>query len=748
MSGLFDDVLQAPSAAPTRTISRPGLFDDVLNPVRATAAATIGVPLAAHRLVQSELLRLGRAASQVPTFQRYAEPLGDIARRPLEFARLPTEATAGVAPGTPINPIARYTERQAQNALAAGFGDLLAQELSIGALGSGLWLGSRVAQALRNRLVTSGRIAPEVIPAGRPLPPRRPVTPQAATPETPPTLALPAPRLPSTAELSNRIGTLDDAIAQAHQQGMAPGTPVFRQLLAEREALRQEFIQRPVVEGVASQAETPLAIRLPTETPRIQSGFSRPIGTPTYPQVPTAATVAKPVKPGTPPGRISQPLVRVRQQAIQAVARELREQSVILNQERLGLRKRVLEVGGIKPTLAGGMWEELQAIRPFLRQGGRAIDDVATELGFEDGEALRKALIAGQGARMPKLAELQRQAVQIVDSTSGGRILEALQAKGATSKAITAVVKDVTQQTQAELRAGQQQVRGILTEAQRKAMTPAQLARFARMQRAEPGATTLGPRGATREAPLTPADIRRVEATTAQVVPRNITEAQRARLEQGMPTRLPGGPNQPPPILPTSRALVPSGFRAQRDVPVSFTRATSEVDIQRAAQFVDGKMLGPVNQRVVQPVIQADVRAVAKAEAIRKEFRRFVQGIKLDSLQDAKLLRATENQLEPGETLTSSDQALVDRWVAFRQQALEEINQALVRVGKKPLTGRQDYAPHLPTLTFLGDLFGDLTHVPDEVLQSIPLLKSIFETPIGQRDPNLQIGRASCRERV
>src|SRR3990167_499587 len=416
--------------------------------------------------------------------------------------------------------------------------------------------------------------------------------------------------------------------------------------------------------------------------------------------------------------RPSQPLVRVRQQAIQAVARELREQSVILNQQRLSLRKRVLEHGGIKPTLAGGLREELQAIRPFLRQGGQAIDDLATELGFENGEALRTALVSGQGARLPKLAELQRQATQIVDSASGGRIMEVLQTKGATSKAITSVVKDVTRQVARELSQGQRQVRGILTAAQRKAMTPAQLARFARVQRVEPGATTLGPRGATREAPLTPADIRRVEATTAQIVPR------------------PGQPTGTPPIIPTSRALIPANApRPVRDLNQFQSTPFSGLDPSRAAQVIDNRPLGPTERRVIQPLRQGELAMKQDQQRTLFELRRVSGDMRRGSPERSEVFALLEGRqgipISPKARETAG-------WMAQQFDPLRaRVNEARASIGKRPIIRRQNYITHIKDPTFWEAMREAFGNVPEEA--SVTLADKFFES-LRARGPGFRFG--------
>ena len=584
-----------PSPVQLSTVGQPSsrIGSVLVSLARRVGQATLEAPQTIHRAVQSELVRGGRAASQIPTFQWYAEPLGDIVRRPLELARLPTAATAGFAPGTKIGAVLRGLEAQAQDVTAAGFGDVLAQELGVGALGTGIGLGSRVRQALRNRL------APEVIPAGQPIPPTQRVVarplqpapegsslirepeaqlrlPYEPTEPTRPTGLRPVPLLPATTLAQTHPGlTLRPPISAGRLINTpAPGAPVVPITRQEADRLFGQSVElRPgllapkvfrVVPPEASATATGLqywykydlpassglryparSIPTPSEALEVREP-SRPVAgsqlverainkfgktdvpesvafitpdgrqidssgkrlgsssegrnidhrqiavsalpasaktkgisgddalklfmkdtgairtnitgnelnahfvqQPTQQQIQAIAKLARgrtivadisDVTTGTTlssiqtdsigqlqrflgknfvrsvpqTGRISQPLVR--QQAIQAVAKELREQSVILNQQRLSLRKRVIEAGGIKPTLAGGLREELQAIRPFLRQGGQAIDDLATELGFENGEALRTALVAGQGARLPKLAELQRQATQVVDS--------------------------------------------------------------------------------------------------------------------------------------------------------------------------------------------------------------------------------------------------------------------------------------------------------------------------------------------
>ena len=431
-------------------------------------------------------------------------------------------------------------------------------------------------------------------------------------------------------------------------------------------------------------------------------------------------------------------LVKTRRAGIAAIMRDLREQAVLLNQARLELRALVARSGGIKPTVGGQLRQELQAIRPYLRNSGQEIDVLATELGYSDGEALREALIAARSAKIPSMREIRAQAERIIDSEQGNRILEVVSGSQATTRTIKRVVRDVAREMDRDVAASEREIRRIVAAAQKKGLTPAQVARFARLQRAEPGEVIVGPRGGESEAPLSPADVERVEGEVEGIVPRNISEKQRAALEAGKSPRLPAGPNQPPPIIPTNRALVPANLKPKRDIPIQWTRATAEQDMQRIAQYVDGKLLGPVNKQIVQPVIEADTRAMAKAEAKLAEFKKMAAGIKKDSESDARMIRAVEERPLPGEKLTDQERELSDAWEAFAKKAIEDdINPTLERLGKSPIAPRKNYAPHLPAMSFLSDLFGGLEFVPDDLLEKLPLLRDVMETPIGQRDPSL-----------
>lgn len=392
------------------------------------------------------------------------------------------------------------------------------------------------------------------------------------------------------------------------------------------------------------------------------------------------------------------PLIRAREEAIRAVTTELRGQSVSLNQERLNLQKRVRESGGIKPTLAGGLREELQAIRPFLRLGGRAIDDLATELGFENGEALRQALISTRGIKAPTLLQLRQQATQIVDSEPGGRILEAIQTKGATSKAITSVVKDVTSQTQTEISQGLQMVRGLLRTAQQKALTPTQIGRFAKEQRVMPGETQVGSRGGISPAPLSPQDIQQVEQRIPGIVPR------------------PGQPTGAPPKIPTSRAIAPYYPPGTfRDLTEFQAAPLSGLEPYRAFRMIDRHQRGAATTAIYEPVLAVKRQQADEAQIILERFTRLAPNIRAKTPEDMALMALGEGKT-PAKGVTPRLLRAAGEMRETYNALLPRVNAVRVRDGKVPILARENYMPHLRAQTLLAEVFGGLDRIPDDAV--------------------------------
>ena len=169
--GLFDDVLT--QGAPAKSPKGSGLFNDVLGFVRSAAKATLEAPLAADRVVKSELVRLGKASQSVPSFQSVAEPLGDIVRAPLKRLNLPTGITSGFAPGTKIGNVARGMEEKSQDISIAGLADIGATNAvakGINAVGQGvsnIARSSRVAQMLQENKILNAPVEQLVARATR-----------------------------------------------------------------------------------------------------------------------------------------------------------------------------------------------------------------------------------------------------------------------------------------------------------------------------------------------------------------------------------------------------------------------------------------------------------------------------------------------------------------------------------------------------------------------------------------------------
>src|SRR3990167_2016274 len=151
--GRIASVLQAstkPSVPQTPTTApRSRIGQALAQFARGVSQVTTGFWPRLDRGVKSEIVRLGKQASEVPTFQKYAPALGEIARAPLKTLKIPTEVTAGVGLGTPINPVVRALERQGQDTTLAAVGDLAGYDVVRGTASMGLRGLSRIGQVLR-----------------------------------------------------------------------------------------------------------------------------------------------------------------------------------------------------------------------------------------------------------------------------------------------------------------------------------------------------------------------------------------------------------------------------------------------------------------------------------------------------------------------------------------------------------------------------------------------------------------------
>ena len=817
--GLFDDVLTASSPAVAEPPQRRGLFDDVLQGVRSFAAASLNLPAAADQAVKGEVVRLGRAAADVPSFQSVAPQLGEIVRQPLNALGLPTGVTAGFAPGTKLGQVARGIEQQGQNVALAGLADtgvMLGAEGLIGRV-PGLVKGLRgttpvrqAEEALQARRPITVAEAERIVRTGHPPPgfakrvsqlsqaqrqelAQRLGQVETSTPVVPESpRALPAPKVP-VYELSkeefhnlplikyiehrpkglsvqerNLLGqqlvdsdlmSIDDFNAMTGQFGFDPEV-IGQQNLSTQKPLPSAPIEGEMGQALKHIAQSQIFNNIPLFAHKkaiaiaLAEGKSIPkrvidsykghgwitsegyttndkgipitleeavksYGGHLNSQQIRASSEQQNLEVKTLPA-LTQPLVRVRQQAIGAVLRDLREQSAMFGKAHQDLRRRVLEAGGIRPTVGGQLREELQAIRPFLRKEGQAIDDLATELGYENGEALREALIAGHGAKMPKLVELRQQAVQIVDSQAGQRILQALQGQQASGQAIRSVVRDVTHQMQQELKQGARQASAIAQAGQRQALTPTQVGRFIRQQRVEPGQLTTGPRGGVKEAPLTPGDVRRVIATAQGIVPR------------------PGQPTGTPPILPRSQSLIPAEApRPIRDLNEFQATPMSGLDPSRAAQVIDGKRLGPTERAVLQPLRQGEIVMRREHGARIQQLRQVSKNMKAGSPESRQVFLMLENRLPAG---TQVSQRMKDTasWMAGQfDQLLAQVNEARVRIGKQPILRRKDYITHITEPDFWAEMRGAFTNLPDDATQT--MADRFFEM-LRARTPGFKFG--------
>ena len=239
--------------------------------------------------------------------------------------------------------------------------------------------------------------------------------------------------------------------------------------------------------------------------------------------------------------------------------------------------------------------------------------------------------------------------------------------------------------------------RKFLKVAEAKSLTPTQMSRIARLQR------VTGP----SNLPLTPADLRRVTAITAQIVPRNITPYQREQLSQGIPTRLPGGLNQPPPRLPTKTSLVPYYQPGTfRDLTEAQTVQFSGLEPRRAANVVDQSPTGPTTQRWLA-LRDADIRAGQEWQGLNNELLRLSGRIPSKSPLAQQVTALLENtskgQVNPQATQVAA------WWRQNADSLLDRVNVLRASQGKTPIVRRGGYMTHLSDPTFWVELRATLT---------------------------------------
>jgi len=245
----------------------------------------------------------------------------------------------------------------------------------------------------------------------------------------------------------------------------------------------------------------------------------------------------------------------------------------------------------------------------------------------------------------------------------------------------------------------------FLKVAQAKSLTPIQVGRMARLQRIQVGQITRGPRGGVLDVPLTAADLRRIEAATEGIVPRQ-----------------PQISGQPPRI-PRTQALVPADFAQHpfRDLTEFQAAPLSGLDPRRAARLVDGQDFGPVRQVILDPAQaaaqagraagQRDLAALHRVVPTLRPVSRLARGPQ----ESEQLFDLIEGRLDPT-AITPRVQQAAGIMRETYDRLLGDLNAARQRQGKVPIQRREHYITHIQTLNVLDDFYYGLNNVPEEAL--------------------------------
>ena len=735
----------APSAMPTtrapqvlrRGGAQPAQPFGPMEAVRALSSLSLGAPAAANRAIQTGVVR----ATQTPSFQEVAPALGAIVRRPAEMLRLPTGLTSGFLPGTKAGDVARGIERQSQDIALAG----LADELALGAVGAGLKRGAQLlrrgGQAVRRGVEVRGAITPEILPAepGRPLAPSVPETPRttypmALRPSEPRIIrqgGAPPPIAPASPEVGSTTGMSPKTPRRAHVDQLtglpknADGTvTLYHHTSAANAAeIRRTGILRSAGEpdvyftteatpttgygdAVVPLRVNPKQLHLDDEFPSGRKDFRMSVGQ-------SGGQMRVRLEAARGAGQPLKAVAASRAQAIRMVTEELRQVQRAMAEESGSLFKRIRDEGGIT--------EEIRTAVPksLLRKEGRKIDELAEALGFSGSNELLNAIATVKTTPAMKLAQLRAEAAKLVDSQAGTRLVDALQTKGFTEGAMKRMVRDLTRQTQAELAKGSKQAQQLITTAEKKALTPAQLGRMARLQRVEPGATVLGPQGATKEAPLSDADVRRVDATVEQIVPRR------------------DAPTGTPPIIPRDRSLMVADVpKPDRDLNAFQSTPLSGLDTSRAAELVDGRPNGPPQRHVLEPLRRRELAMRQEQQGTLHELRDLSGNLKEGSDESRMVFEYLEGRL-PAASMTP--RALTTaQWMAQQFDALlARVNQARQSIGKRPILRRTGYITHLQDQSLWEAMREAFTNVPADATKT---LETAFYESLRARGPGFRFG--------
>ena len=402
--------------------------------------------------------------------------------------------------------------------------------------------------------------------------------------------------------------------------------------------------------------------------------------------------------------------VKARATAINFMIRELRTLSKDIKEEHGRVLAEIKAEGGISPT-KGDLFEEIKVNVPreLIRREGMAIDEMADILhsrGFlKEGtsDALINYLSTFKKAEIPTAEELRARAEAIIDSELGNPLVRALETQKAVSPAISKMVKDVRNQVEAEIKAGKREISGLLREAERKALTPAQIARLARSQREEIGATVEGPRGGVREAPLSKEDIAQVEKDIGGVVPRK-----------------PEISGQPPRI-PRTEALVPAEFAQHKFNDLTEFQASpiSGLDPRRAFDIIDGKPNGPARRMILDPAQEAAQLGRADAQRRLQSLNEKVPNLRSKTEESSNLFDFIENEGRgefPIDKLTPRILRAAAEMRENYDELLQLINKTREAQGKVLIQRRSNYITHIQMLNFLDEFYYGLSNIPDDAL--------------------------------
>ena len=200
-----------------------------------------------------------------------------------------------------------------------------------------------------------------------------------------------------------------------------------------------------------------------------------------------------------------------------------------------------------------------------------------------------------------------------------------------------------------------------------------------------------------------------------------------------------GGVSGQRPVIPTSKALVPSEWGKPFNDLTSFQAAPlSGLDPLRAGEIVDGKRFGIVS-RMVRDAQLAEIQAdtsykkdldeltkVSEGMQRKTMLRKMVKGITHKPFDTELVFKYIEGTLSPEEEkyITPVIKNTVEWGRKKYKELLAGVNQSRVLIGKSPIMERNNYVTHITELSLLDEFYQGMSNIPDESINIPSFSKS------------------------